>query len=84
MFVTRDGALVCPKPGLSANTKVHCRVTSWGHVADQLHLAFPTTIQCLLHPIVESRDKLQGAGIQGSLGHIDGGRNPGMPPKEKK
>ncbi len=41
------------------NLEVHCRVTPGSHVMYQLHLAFPTPIQCLLNSILESRHELQ-------------------------
>ena len=84
MFVARNGALVGPKPCLPPHLKVHCLITPRSHVANQLHLAFSTPIEGLLYPILESRHELQGARVQGSLWHIKRGRDPGMPPKEKK
>jgi hypothetical protein len=59
MFVARNGALVCPKPCLPTHMEVYCWVTSGSHVANQLHLAFPIPIQCLLYSILESNCKLQ-------------------------
>jgi hypothetical protein len=44
MFVARNGALVCPKPCLPTHLKVHWLITPGSHVANQLHLAFPTPI----------------------------------------
>jgi hypothetical protein len=59
MFVDRNGALVCPELGLPTHLEVHCRVAQGSHVADQLHLTFPTPIQCLVYAILESSHKLQ-------------------------